>query len=184
MNIGWVNCPKYFLWALIINQFISQQKVNVISYQLPDCLCLRRCQKSSVIAVTHILSHFFLYYVCNFLLCPIFVPGRDDFNLPIVHFPLLCNNIPAAPAWWVQSSQLIRCSRVSGAYHDFLTATKEATEPKGPNSFTVVTITWLTNTGYLPQMTRICSVCPNHNSVLSYFMWSKPCCSFMDIFII
>jgi hypothetical protein len=63
MNIGWVNCPKYFLWALIINQFISQQKVYVISYQLPDCLCLRRCQKSSVIAVTHILSHFFLYYV-------------------------------------------------------------------------------------------------------------------------
>ena len=120
---------------------------------------------------------FFMYYVCNFLPCPIFVPRRDDFNLPIVHFPLLCS-IPAAPAWWVQSSQLIRCSRVSGAYHNFLTANKEATESKGPSSFTVVAITWLTITGYLPQMTRICSAC------LSYFMWSKPCCSFMDIFII
>jgi hypothetical protein len=183
MNIGWVNCPKYFLWALIINQFISQQKVYVISYQLSVCLWLRRYKTSSVFAVTHILSHFFLYYVCNFLPCPIFVPRRDDFNLPIVHFPLLCS-IPAAPAWWVQSSQLIRCSRVSGAYHNFLTANKEATESKGSSSFTVVAITWLTITGYLPQMTIICSVCPNHNSILSSFMWSKPCCSFMDIFII
>ena len=65
----------------------------VISYQLPVCLWLRRCKKKSVFAVTHILSHFFLYYVCNFLPCPIFVPRsyrrgklglRNNFSL-LVH---------------------------------------------------------------------------------------------------
>ena len=30
-----------------------------MSYQLPVCLCLRRCKETSVFAVAHILSHFF-----------------------------------------------------------------------------------------------------------------------------
>jgi len=33
---------------------------------------------------------------------------RDDFNFPIVNFPFLCSNIPAAPAYGVYISQLIR----------------------------------------------------------------------------
>ena len=33
---------------------------------------------------------------------------RDDFNFPIVNFPFICSNIPAAPAYGVCISQLIR----------------------------------------------------------------------------
>jgi hypothetical protein len=32
---------------------------------------------------------------------------RDDFNFPIVNFPFICSNIPAAPAYGVYISQLI-----------------------------------------------------------------------------
>ena len=41
---------------------------------------------------------------------------RDDFNFPIVYFPFICNNIPAAPACGVYISQLIRYSRACGSY--------------------------------------------------------------------
>jgi hypothetical protein len=36
---------------------------------------------------------------------------RDDLNFPIVNFPFISNNIPAAPAYGVYISQLIRYSR-------------------------------------------------------------------------
>ena len=36
---------------------------------------------------------------------------RDDFNFPIVNFPFICSNIPAAPACGVYISQLIRYFR-------------------------------------------------------------------------
>ena len=45
---------------------------------------------------------------------------RDDFNFPIINFPFLCSNIPAAPAYGVYISQLIRYSRACISYHDFL----------------------------------------------------------------
>ena len=45
---------------------------------------------------------------------------RDDFNFPIVNFPFICSNIPAAPAYRVYISQLIRYSRACGSYQDFL----------------------------------------------------------------
>ena len=45
---------------------------------------------------------------------------RDDFNVPIVNFPFICSNIPAAPAYGVYISQLIRYSRACGSYQDFL----------------------------------------------------------------
>ena len=44
---------------------------------------------------------------------------RDDFNFPIVNFPFICSNIPAAPAY-VYISQLIRYSRACGSYQEFL----------------------------------------------------------------
>ena len=44
----------------------------------------------------------------------------DDFSLPIVHFPFLSRNIPAAPAYGVYISQLIRYSCACISYHDFL----------------------------------------------------------------
>ena len=45
---------------------------------------------------------------------------RDDFSFPIVNFPFLCSNIPAAPAYGVYISQLIRYSRACISYQDFL----------------------------------------------------------------
>ena len=39
---------------------------------------------------------------------------RDDFNFPIVKFPLICSNIPTAPAYGVNISQLIRYSSACG----------------------------------------------------------------------
>jgi hypothetical protein len=36
---------------------------------------------------------------------------RGDFNYPIVNFPFIRSNIPAAPAYGVYISQLIRYSR-------------------------------------------------------------------------
>ena len=45
---------------------------------------------------------------------------RDHFNFPIVNFPFICSNIPAAPAYGVYISQLIRYSRACGSYQDSL----------------------------------------------------------------
>ena len=45
---------------------------------------------------------------------------RDNFSFPIVNFPFLSSNIPAAPAYGVYISQLIRYSRACISYHDFL----------------------------------------------------------------
>ena len=45
---------------------------------------------------------------------------RDDFNFPIVNFPFICSNTPAAPAYWVYISQLILYSRACGSYQDVL----------------------------------------------------------------
>ena len=49
-----------------------------------------------------------LYYKC------------DDFNFPIVNFPFICSNIPAAPAYGVYLSPFIRYSRACGSYQDLL----------------------------------------------------------------
>ena len=45
---------------------------------------------------------------------------RDDFNFPIVNFPFICSNIPAAPGYGVCISQLIRYSRACSSYQYFL----------------------------------------------------------------
>ena len=45
---------------------------------------------------------------------------RDDINFPIVNFPFICSNIPAAPGCGVCISQLIRYSRACISYQDFL----------------------------------------------------------------
>jgi len=41
---------------------------------------------------------------------------RDDFYFPIVNFPFICSNIPAAPAYGEDISDLIRYSRACGSY--------------------------------------------------------------------
>ena len=45
---------------------------------------------------------------------------RDDFNFPIVNFPFICSNIPAAPAYGGYISQMIRYFRACGSYPIFL----------------------------------------------------------------
>jgi hypothetical protein len=45
---------------------------------------------------------------------------RDYFNFSILKFPFICSKIPAAPAYGVYISQLIRYSRACGSYQDFL----------------------------------------------------------------
>ena len=45
---------------------------------------------------------------------------RDDFDFPIVNFPFMSSNIPAAPAYGVYISQLIRYSRACASYRDFI----------------------------------------------------------------
>ena len=45
---------------------------------------------------------------------------RDYLNFPIVTFPFICSNIPAAPAYGVYVSQLIRYSRACGSHSEFL----------------------------------------------------------------
>jgi hypothetical protein len=47
---------------------------------------------------------------------------RDDFNF---HFPFICYNIPAAPAYVIYISQLIRYSRVCASYRDLLDRERE-----------------------------------------------------------
>ena len=44
----------------------------------------------------------------------------DDFNFKIIHFPNMCSNIPASPAYGVYISQLIHYARASINYSDFL----------------------------------------------------------------
>ena len=48
------------------------------------------------------------------------IDKRNDFNFPIVNFPFISSNIPAAPAYRVYNSQMIRYSRACGSYQDFL----------------------------------------------------------------
>jgi hypothetical protein len=45
---------------------------------------------------------------------------RDDFNSPIVNFPYIRSTFPAAPAYGVYISQMIRYSRACGSYQDVL----------------------------------------------------------------
>ena len=54
------------------------------------------------------------------LITKLYGQNKDDFNFPIVNFPLVCSNVPEAPAYEVYISQLIRYSRACGSYQHFL----------------------------------------------------------------
>jgi hypothetical protein len=49
-----------------------------------------------------------------------FYDKSDDFNFPIVNYPFICSNNPAAPAYVVYIFQIIRYPRACGSYQDFL----------------------------------------------------------------
>ena len=86
---------------------------------------------------------------------------RDEFNFPIVKFPFICSNIPAAPAYGVYISQMIRYSRACGSYQDFLDRGLLLTRKLLNQGFlleklksslrnvTVASMTWLTGMEYL-----------------------------------
>ena len=59
-------------------------------------------------------------YIDNGKLATRLYDKRDDFNFPVVNFPLLSSNIPSAPAYGVYVSQLIRYARACLNYQDFM----------------------------------------------------------------
>jgi hypothetical protein len=63
---------------------------------------------------------------------------RDDFNFPIVNFPFICSNIPAALAYLVDISQLIRYSRACGSLQDVLDIGLLLTRKLGNQGFLLV----------------------------------------------
>ena len=66
-------------------------------------------------------SHLDFYlYIDNGKLTTRLYDKRDDFNFPIVNFPFLSSNIPSAPAYSVNVSQVIRYARTGSNYQDFM----------------------------------------------------------------
>ena len=107
---------------------------------------------------------------------------RDDFNILIVNFPFICSNIPAAPAYEVYISQLIRYSRACGSHQDVLDRglllTRKLLNQGFPwlswshhfECFTVATMTWLTIMEYrCHKRPRICSTCRKY--LLVFSLW-------------
>jgi len=110
---------------------------------------------------------------------------RDDFNFPIVNFPFICSNIPAAPAYGAYISQLVRYSRACGSYQDFLDRGLLLTRNLLNQGFLLVKLKSSLRKCYgrhhdLVAIDRmeylchkwlwICSTCRKHFPVLSSFM--------------
>ena len=53
---------------------------------------------------------------------------HDDFTFPIVNFPLISSNIPAAPVYGVSISQLVRCCKICAQYSNFKDRAQLATQ--------------------------------------------------------
>jgi len=114
---------------------------------------------------------------------------RDDFKLPIVNFPFICNNIPAAPAYgvyislsWYDILELVvptRISLIEGYWWQGSYCTKGSSWLSWSHhfeSFTFATMTWLTAIVYLcHKWPRIC--CTSEFPVLSSFMTYHRVCN-------
>ena len=87
---------------------VKHWKGNYYSQTLKGQLLQSNIEKAIITCSWALKGQLFLYY------------KNDDFNFPIVNFPFKCSNIPAAPAYGVYISQLIRYSRACGSYPDFL----------------------------------------------------------------
>ena len=112
---------------------------------------------------------------------------RDDFNFPIVFFPVICSNIPAAPAYGVYISQLIRYSRACGSYQGLLDRVLLLTRKQLNQGFLLAKLKPSFRTFYgrhhdlvdrygisVSKWPRICSTCRNRFPVLSSFMTYHP----------
>ena len=91
---------------------------------------------------------------------------RDDFNFPIVNFPFICSNSPAAPVYGVKlylSVDMVFQSLwfLSGVFDGVLLLTMKLRNQGFPvvklshhfKRFTVAIMNWFTVTEYLSQMT-------------------------------
>jgi hypothetical protein len=117
------------------------------------------------------------------------IDKRDDFNFPIVNFPFIYSNIPAAPVYEVYMSQLIQYSRVCGSYQDFLDRgllltrkgsywTKGSYWLSWSHHFESITVATMTVMEYLcHKWPRICCTCRKRFPVLSAFLtFHRICC--------
>jgi hypothetical protein len=73
---------------------------------------------------------------------------RDDVNFSIKNFPFICSNIPAAPAYGVYISQVIRYSRACGSYQNFLDKELLLTRNLLTQGFLLVTLKSSLRTSY------------------------------------
>ena len=88
-----------------------------------------------------------------------------------MNFPFICSNIPAAPAYGVYISQLIRYSRACGSYQDALDRGLLLTRKPRNQGFLLVKLKASLRTSYgrhhdlvdryVSQMTTISSTCRN-----------------------
>jgi hypothetical protein len=69
-------------------------------------------------SASHLCLHLEIYSDC--VLTTKHYDNRCDFDFIFVNFPLTCSNIPAAPAYGVYISKLIRYFRISGSYNDLV----------------------------------------------------------------
>ena len=87
-----------------------------------------------------------------------------------MNFLFICSNIPAAPAYGVYISQLIRYSRACGSYQDFLDRGLLLTRKLLNQRFFLVKLQWLIRNFYRRhhdlvdryRISRICSTCRKH----------------------
>jgi hypothetical protein len=63
---------------------------------------------------------------------------RDNFTFPIVNFPFICIDIPAAPPYGIYISQLIQYSRACGSYHGYQELLTLSEHPSSPLIFSGV----------------------------------------------
>jgi hypothetical protein len=100
-----------------------------------------------------------------------------------VNFPFICSNIPAAPAYGISLSQMIRYSRACGSYQDFLDRGLLLTRKllNHFENFTVASMTWLTVLEYLcHKWPRIFSTGFKHFPVLSSFTTYYRVCNLIN----
>ena len=109
-----------------------------------------------------------------------------------MNFPFICSNTPAAPAYEVYISQMIRYSRACGSYQDFLDRGLLLTRKLLNQGFLLVKLKSSLRKCYgrhhdlvdhygifVSQMTTICSTC-KHFPVLSSFTTYYRVCNYLN----
>ena len=101
---------------------------------------------------------------------------RDDFTFPIVNFPFICIDIPAAPPYGIYISQLIQYSRACGSYHGYQELLTLSEHPSSPLIFSGV---------HVARSINFCVVfCRSLFVLLCLFFWPLCCLLFFDLQIL